>query len=286
MIDEPGIYDISDAEYHADPCIEPSASCSILQLIDKKSALHAMWKHPRLHPSFESEESSKFDIGSAFHTLMMGRGRDLVPVVAKDWRTKDAQTQRDQIRANGQLPILSHKLDELQTMRQEVEIQLGEHEDFAIGGFVAEQTLVWKEGDFFFRIRPDLLAVTECYMQDFKCTETSVDPASFERHIYNMNYDFRAAFYARGFKAVTGKDLKEYKFIGCEQEEPHATAIFALTPAAMDFAAKKVDRAIGIWKDCLSKSEWPGYSKKTYYVSPPSYVEKAQIDREIAEIGA
>jgi hypothetical protein len=99
-----------------------------------------------------------------------------------------------------------------------------------------------------------------------------------------MGYDFRAAFYARGYEAVVGRPLKEYRFIACEVDPPHGLGMYALTPEAMDFAAKKVERAIDIWKSCLRSNSWNGYPKKICYVNPPKWAEARQIDRELAEV--
>lgn len=283
MITETGIYDIDETEYHADPCSPMSASCSILQLIDTKSPLHAMWAHPKLHPSVEAKKASNLDFGSAFHMLMTGKGREIVPVNAPDWRTKEAKQQRDQIRENGGTPILMDDYALAGRMVEEVQTQLTDHEGSKGVVYEPEKTLVWKEGEFFFRIRPDWLAQDANLMLDLKATETSAAPNAFDRHIYRMGYDFRAAFYARGYQAVTGKPLKEYRFIACEVDAPHALSVFSLTPEALAFAGKRVDRAVDIWKTCLSRNEWPGYPNKIVYVSPPKWAENAQIEREILE---
>lgn len=282
MITEPGIYDLDDDAYHADPVDPLSASCSILQLIDTKSPLHAMWAHPKLHPSIPEPET-KFDFGTAFHTMMMGVGKTVVPVNALDWRTKEAKAWRDDVRAQGKTPVLHADFLLLAAMVEECKSQLQGHDGAKNVFYEAEKSLIWKEDDYFFRIRPDWLSKDTDIILDLKATKTSAAPEAFQRHIFQMFYDFRAAFYARGYQAVTGRPLKEYRFVACEVEPPHALSIFSLTPEAMAFAAKRVDRAVEIWKECLSKSDWPGYSKKVVYVTPPRWAENAQIEREINE---
>src|SRR5260221_5320495 len=55
MIDTPGLYDIADADYHADCCAVPSLSSSIVKLLDQQTPLHAWQAHPRLNPRFEEK---------------------------------------------------------------------------------------------------------------------------------------------------------------------------------------------------------------------------------------
>ena len=70
MITKPGVYDLPMAEYHADPCPEPSLSSSIIRLLCSASPLHAWTAHPRLNAAYVAEESDRFDVGTAAHALL------------------------------------------------------------------------------------------------------------------------------------------------------------------------------------------------------------------------
>jgi hypothetical protein len=281
MIETPGIYDLTDDEYHADPCDPVSASCSILNLIDTRSPQHAMWQHPKLNPTYQPDNDKKYDLGSAFHVMITGRGRDIVPIDAPDWRTKEARQQRDNMYRMGKIPLLGKNYVLAKKMFQEATIQLENHEGYVQGE--PEKSMFWQENGYWFRIRPDVLATDQDVILDYKATEISVAPESYQRHIYNSGYDLRAAFYARGYEKVMGRPLREYRFVAVEVEPPHALAIFSLTPEAMAFAGKRVERAIGIWKGCLATNIWPAYPRRICYVTPPKWQENAQIEREITE---
>jgi hypothetical protein len=86
-------------------------------LLDK-SPRHAALRHPRLNPSWEPYEDTKFNIGNAAHKLLIGRGKELVIVEADDWRTKAAKEAREIAREEGKTPILRRKLDEVERMVQ------------------------------------------------------------------------------------------------------------------------------------------------------------------------
>ena len=108
MITAPGIYDIPAAEYHADPCVEPSLSASVANVLLQKSPAHARLAQPRLYPGYEPEESDRFDLGTAAHALLLERDdSNIVWVAHNDWRTAAARTARIDARAQGKLPILS-----------------------------------------------------------------------------------------------------------------------------------------------------------------------------------
>ncbi|WP_242401117.1 hypothetical protein [Acetobacter okinawensis] len=50
IITTPGIYDLPEAQYHADPCPTPSLSNSVARILLDESPMHAHFSHPRLNP--------------------------------------------------------------------------------------------------------------------------------------------------------------------------------------------------------------------------------------------
>src|SRR3979411_2799004 len=67
-------FDVQAADYHADPCERPSLSSSIAKILIEKTPRHAWTAHPWLNPNFVPKQDSKFDLGSAVHELMLGKG--------------------------------------------------------------------------------------------------------------------------------------------------------------------------------------------------------------------
>ena len=121
---------MSAAEYHADPCPEPSLSSSIARLILSHSPLHAWTEHPRLNPNYKPEESTKFDRGSAAHALLL-EGEDRMAVIPfKDYRKDAAQEARDNARLAGKFPVLEADYPSILQMRE----AYAEYEDVAQHG--------------------------------------------------------------------------------------------------------------------------------------------------------
>src|SRR5437879_7147617 len=116
-IDKPGIYrGISEAEYRADPCPSPSLTQSLCKILIERSPHHAWTECPRLNPDFLADNDTKFDIGNVAHRIILGRGKDVVPVDFPDWRTKAAQEARQLAFNGGRIAVLLHQFEQASDM--------------------------------------------------------------------------------------------------------------------------------------------------------------------------
>ena len=70
-VDRPAIYEMSPANYHADPCPAPSLSSSIARKLLGYSPLHAAHEHPRLNPAFVEVHDEKWDRGTVAHAYLL-----------------------------------------------------------------------------------------------------------------------------------------------------------------------------------------------------------------------
>lgn len=281
-IDQPGVYDLSAEDYHADPVCEPSLSASIAKLLVTATPLHARAGHPRLNPDHEPEESEKFDIGSAAHALILRDKRAFEIVDAKDWKTKSAGEKRDEARAAGKIPLLTSQWIRVECMARAARYQLDAHRE-ASGAFKngkPEQTLVWREGDIWCRARLDYRVVGAKVFDDYKSTAALADPDAWSRILFNLGFDMQAAFYRRGIRALGLCDDPQFRFIVQETKKPHALSVIGLMPGALDLADHKVCRAIAIWDDCLRTGHWPGYPSRTCYVDVPPWAEAQFMARD------
>src|SRR5688572_4511810 len=146
------------------------------------------------HAKFESDAMTT---GTAVHQLLLRDDR--VDVLEYDsYRTKDAQAERDQSRAQGRVPILRPKFDEAREIAQHVNGQIlasnVKPTPFTNGS--AEVVLRWTENGADCRALLDWLRDDLLYIDDLKTT-TDASPAKFRRHVFNMGYDIQAAFYTR-----------------------------------------------------------------------------------------
>src|SRR4051812_32235169 len=104
-IGAPGIYSLSAAQCHADPCILPSVARAIGKVLCVLSPAHAANAHPRLGRGGEQAEVEELvlhdakedrDAGTAAHAIFL-RGEHIVERLDfETYQTKAAKQARDE----------------------------------------------------------------------------------------------------------------------------------------------------------------------------------------------
>jgi len=301
----PGIYELGEAEYHADPCPAPSLSHSILRTLLQRSPLHAHAEHPRLGANTEEtdeddgdDETAKMDAGSIIHKLMLGKGADIVEITAtydakhkhagkpvRDFRTQAAKAERAMIRKAGKLPVLKSAFPALRKCAETALAQMRDHQDlkdfFAPGR--SEAVVAWQENGLWFRAMVDRLpdAPTSPIL-DIKTTGMSAAVETWERRMVH-EYATQAVFYPRGVQAVRKIKPGPFLFIVIEQDPPFAMSVMSPAPSLAFYAEKEVERAISIWRQCLTTGVWPGYPALTAHIELPTYMETKKAERIFRE---
>jgi hypothetical protein len=265
-ITEPGLYqDFDEAEYHADPCPEPSASRSNIKEIATRTPRHAFIAHPRLNPAFERKEDDKFAIGTAGHSSILSRGKKIIVGNFKDYKTDAAKFWRDQAKANGLTPLLAEQAERVENMRAAVFEQLPDHglghlfdrdkgraEVVAatidpVGGW-SRCMFDWLEGD---------LTAT-----DIKVTEVDdFSPEGLGRHMSGMGYEFQHGFYERVllrlYPELEGRFKMRFLFV--EAKEPHAIMPMLLPADAIAKGRALVGLGMQRWAAAKAANFWPRY---------------------------
>ncbi len=265
----PGIYNLTSEQYHADPCPTASLSSSIAGILLDQSPAHAWLAHPRLNPNFVREDgNSRFDLGSAAHLMLLERREDkIVRVQADDWRTKAAREARDAAQANGQYAVLERQYADIVAMCQAAQDYLLTTE---LGDILAtgtpEQTVLWQEGEMWCRTRPDLISPDQRIVLDYKSTGSAA-PDEIAKQIGRMGYDLQAEFYTRGIAAVTQQEPK-FVFLFQEITLPYACSLISLANAFREVGRLKVNRALDMWTTCVTTDTWIGYSNRILYAEP------------------
>lgn len=279
-----GVHDMDEATYHGDPCPAPSLSASIAKLITGKSPRHGWLAHPRLNPHHRQQYDQKFDLGSAFHALMLGKGCEIVSIDADDWRTKAAKEAREAARAAGRIPMLAEQLARANRMVEAVRAQLPEHElaARALAHGLPEQTLVWQEDNgVWCRARLDWMPESGHVYPDFKTTEGSASADGWDSIMFGIGCDVQDALYRRGLRKLGLCDDPFLLFMVAELDEPHLIATHRCGPVATAIGDRKVDYAIRLWEACSSTGEWPAYGTATASHDPSPWIEQRWVDREI-----
>jgi len=273
-----GIHTITLTDYVMDPAPEPSLNASIAHTLLTATPAHAKLAHPRLTVDRERDESSRLDLGTIAHGLLLeGDSSRVVVIEADDWRTKDAKTKRDEAREAGLVPILTADYDIVKAMVAAAQSAIAESEiakDFEAA--IPEQTLLWKEADIWCRCRPDKATPDWRVVFDYKTCAGTAHPAVWAKSsMVRYGYDLQGAINLRGVKALGLSKKTTFIFLVQEIEPPYVLSIVSLAPAWLKLADDKLRVAMSIWKGCLRKNEWPGYPSRVAYVEPPAF---AQMD--------
>ena len=279
-IDKPGIYDMTLPEYIADPCPEPSLSASVAHTLITQSPIHAFVNHPRLNPGLINEGSTKMDIGTIVHGMVLeGDESRLVIVEADDWRTKVAKETRDEARRVGLVPVLAGDMGMIREIAAAAKQAIANSElaeDFTPETGKPEQTLCWEEGGIWLRSRPDWLTNDHRLIIDLKTTAGSAEPSQWLRTMLGNGNDLQAVLGLRGIKALDPKSRCSFVFWVVEQNAPFASSFVGLSPQFLEMSEHKIERAIREWTDCITLSMWPGFPGRICWLEPPAYAWTAE----------
>lgn len=247
-------------------------------MILSASILHAVLDCPAKakwlaeHP--DAEQGTALDKGRAIHAAVLGKGDEIVPISAKDYRTKLAQEARDAIRAEGKTPLLEHDWLEVSRIAGAVTSQLGPFTPTPFVGGLAEASIFWKEGDIQCRATPDWLSDDRAMIYDLKSTAATAHPGAFSRTLWEKGYALQEAWYRRAVQRVYGV-AADFAFVVVEVNPPYPVSVVALDPESRAFADAQVAEGLRIWKQCVEKDYWPAYPERICYAELPAWQRTA-----------
>ena len=268
------VLDVSAETYHAGTDERPRLSASIATILWHKTPLHAWTAHPRLNPAYVREDDGKFDLGTVAHSVLL-QGEDIVYVVHEDaWRSKIAKESREYARSIGKVPLLAKDRDRVNEMCEALREKLP---DLFVDG-KPEVTLQWTERDVDLKARLDWLRDDCTRIVDLK---TSGQVSRFDRTLYDHGYDIQAAMYRRAVAAIFGT-VPEYLWCVVETSAPFEFRLVRPGADVLTVAERKLDWAIGKWRECMASGEWPGYSREIDEAELPPWEEAKLMAREAA----
>lgn len=275
MIDKPGIYSMTLPEYIADPCIEPSLSASVAHTLITESPIHAFVQHPRLNKGVIKSGSTKMDIGTIVHGLVLeGDESRLVIVEADDWKTKVARETRDAARLAGLVPVLAGDMGRIREIAAAARSAIAHSElaeAFRPESGKAERTLIWQEGDIWLRSRPDWLTNDHRLIIDLKTTAGSAEPSVWLRTMLGNGNDLQAVLGLRGIKKIDPSSRCQFVFWCVEQNPPYSSSFIGLSPQFLEMSEHKLARAMQLWSDCTMTNCWSGYPSRVCWMEPPAW---------------
>ncbi len=276
----PGFYDIPEADYHADPCADPSISSSLISTIVDRTLADAWWQHPRFNPELQPDDDTAFDLGSTAHTLVLGKGAEIVPLPYDDWRKGDAKADRAAALAAGKQPCLQRVFDQASEMREALVAQLKDSENasaFTDAGF-AEQTAIWQHesehGLIWCRAKMDWRDRFLPQIYDYKTFKPGADPAGFGKYLFREHRAVQDPFYSMGVGALLKLNWiseVQYRFVVQSPDPPYVASVIQLDDEARELAWRQTTWALDQWGGAVKAGRFRGYRPRTYFVGAPTW---------------
>ncbi|MDH6709796.1 hypothetical protein P3T27_006545 [Kitasatospora sp. MAA19] len=276
IVDRPGIYEMTNEQYHADPVPGGSLSSTGARRLLTPSC-PALFQHERAHGQ---KRRRVFDFGTAAHLQVLGSGPELVEIKASNYRTAAAQAARDEAYDRGAVPLLPAEWEQVQAMAEAIRQHPVASRLFAPGSGLPEQSLFWVDQatGVWRRARPDWLPYPtggRLIVPDYKTT-VSADPRSIERSVYDYGYYQQDPWYVDGIRSVCGVEDVVMVFVFQEKTAPYLISVVQLDPVAIRAGRRRNREALSIYQACTASGQWPGYSDRVEIVSLPAWAEKQE----------
>jgi len=256
----PGVHsEITEAEYHSvrDP---RSVTSSMLRKITPPEFTPA---HLRHYLDAEREEKSYFDLGSAFHTGVLGTGKTIVEVEQKSWQADAAKAARKAAYANGAVPLLTKEGELVAAMVEATRAHPDCRELFKPGMFTAELVVVWYDeatglfGRAMLDAVPDYSA--DMTLIDLKSMAGNASPAAVSTFIARYNTHQQFGHYIAGCRTIGLAERITPVLVACGKDAPHVPLCRPIDDDAIQIGMVCNRKAMDLYATCLASGEWPGY---------------------------
>ena len=277
MINSPGIYDIAESAYHADPVETPSLTSSVADILMNTSPLHAWYAHPRLGGTYDDNSNRNMDLGSAIHdALLMDMSKvDLIPY--DNWRTQDARDMKINAYKNDRIPLLEKDIEFVNKVYEKHKNHFKSMDN--------EKVYVWSEeydryglcapgttGKYkiWCRSRIDSVDHGSRCIVDLKTTAIALSDWSRTRAIH---YLMQVGMYRR---ALWNAHEDEYGFFFAviENYEPYEIKMFGLDGMLIKLADDLANEACRRWSklDTSDIKGWHGYALGPHEIDCKAWV--------------
>lgn len=273
---KPGVYEISNDEYHASVGISRSA----ISLV-KKSPLHYWQQY--LSPDKEPfTATSAMIIGEAIHTMIMEPhlfDQRFIVGQQVDGRTKEGKKYKEEfaILANGKHILYEDQYHNILNIIDSV----NNHPTVRklIKEPKIEQSIYWVDSatELLCKARPDIW--TEKRLIDIKTTNDAT-PEYFSRSVSDYNYHIQAAMQIDAVREITGVLIHHFIFIAIQTSRPYKPYIYTLGDYEIDLGRKEYKKLLIVLRECFDSNRWDLDRETAIELNLPAYAfNKQHIDK-------
>ncbi len=264
----PGIYDISNEEYHSSEGISRS------QLMTMRKTPYHYWFEHISGLSEGHAESEAMKLGSALHIMVLEPEKfDPQYYIAKHWDRRTTLGKQgyaaEQEEAAGRIMLSHEQWRLLQCMGEGIGKNSDAQAILAKNQLLgkAEQSIYWNEPNTGVRCkcRPDLWH--DKVVIDLK-TSVNASYREFQSSVYKYGYHIQAGMIQEGIRNVTGVTIHDFCFVVVEKEPPFATAVYLLDETAIARGASEFRTLLAKLKYAQDNEEWEGYPTQNLILPP------------------
>ena len=255
-------------DYIKDECINRS----FLQELIDRSPGHAKFKEEH------DEITDALRLGDAFHAAGLEPERfereyvilpaDCKPGT-KDNPNKGMKANKEAFettaKAKGQTIIQPHDQDNIKEMIAVIQAEKEAVDLLCDGEAEMSGYFVDPDYDVLVKIRLDYINKKTGIITDLKsCADARLEP--FRAMAFNKGYDLQAFMGLYGVTQITGQAHSEFRFICVEKQRKKESRnytglkIYPADQEMLDTGYKKYQKAMELYKKCLEKNKWPGYT--------------------------
>lgn len=261
-------YDLAPGEYHAHPA-------------RSKSYLWKLYNETPAHAELAAGKTSKaMDLGTAVHlaTLEPHLFHERLIRGPDDRRGNKWKDALDEGAAYGKLVLTSGDFDKAVLMGDAAR-KIPIVRQLAESPILAEPSAFWtdQETGIECRCRPDIYSPAFEIMADLKST-ADASPLTWAKTAANFGYHAQEGFYAPGWEKAGGGSVDGFIFIVIEDEFPHLTAVYELTPRAVAEGQAAMRKALATYKECRDTGIFPGYPDTVQELELPNWTYRETKD--------
>lgn len=280
----PGVYDLPETAYHADPVPGGSlSSTGARKLLDTCPAKFRHWQ------TTDGEVKQAWDEGSAAHKLVLGSGPQLVKVEGTGksgvdaWLNAKDKERCAEVRLDGGIPLKPRQWDMVHGMaaalsRHKLAAALLSPEQGT-----AEQTIVWQDQQTGVMCRAllDMLrhpsGSAPFFVPDYK-TADCAHPDKVARSVSDWGYHVQGWMYRQACLAAgRGPDVR-FALVVQEKSAPYLVSVCFPDAESIQAGGLLARDAINLYAECTESGVWPGYPEQGVPVSlPPWELAKAGV---------
>jgi hypothetical protein len=283
VITQPGLYDLTHEQYHADPIPGGSLSSTGARKLTPPDGSPARFWHDLKHP----EHKRSYDFGQLAHGQLTGVGPDVEIIGHDNYKTKAAQEAKQDAYDEGKIPVLPHEWDIVKEMMQAIQAHAWARALFERGSGVPEPSMFWRDMGIWKRSRPDWISYRrhpkthQLMIPEYK-TAPSAEKHKFTRHAHDLGYHQQAAWICDAVTAVgmvpAGEDPM-FLIVVQEKRPPYIVNVVSIHERSLMYGRAMNEAAVKVYKECRAANRWPGYSDEIEPMpEPPIYLEKQYED--------